>query len=340
MSKKGKLLYIGNKLSKVQGALTYMEVLGGLLQEEGYGVTYASAKKNKALRFLDMVLTVLKNAFKIDYILIDTYSTQNFYYAISVGKLARLIRVPYIPILHGGNLPSRLRKSTLLSKNFFGGAYLNIAPSLYLKEAFEKEGYNNLRYIPNTIELKNYEFKLRETLELKLLWVRSFNKIYNPTLAINIVSSLISEGYSVSLCMIGPEKDGSLEECKKIARTQNLPVTFTGGLPKEEWIKKSEEFNIFINTTNFDNTPVSVIEAMALGLPVISTNVGGLPYVINNNEDGVLVPPNNTEAFVTEILKLIEQPTIAQSLSKKAREKVENFDWEVVKHQWLQLLNQ
>lgn len=340
MSKRKKLLYVGNKLSKFGITVTSIETLGALLKREGFEIIFTSSKKNKILRLLDMISMVLRNAFKVNYILIDTYSTQNFYYAIVVGNLARLLKVKYIPILRGGDLPTRLKNSPAQSRKLFFGAFKNVAPSLYLEKAFIEEGYKNLIHIPNTIELKNYEFKLRETLEVKLLWVRSFNKIYNPTLAIDIVSSLISEGYSASLCMIGPEKDGSLEECKKIAITQNLPVTFTGGLNKEEWIKKSEEFDIFINTTNFDNTPVSVIEAMALGLPVISTNVGGLPYLIENSVDGILVPPNNSKAFMKEIVKLIEQPEKTQNLTKKARKKVELFDWEAVKHQWLQLLNQ
>ncbi|MDT0556057.1 glycosyltransferase family 4 protein [Patiriisocius hiemis] len=340
MSKKRKLLYIGNKLSKAGNTITSIETLGALLQQEGFEIMFSSSKKNKALRLIDMLFAVIKNALKVDYILIDTYSTQNFYYAVAVGNLARLFKIKYIPILRGGDLPSRLKNSPSQSKKFFGSAYLNIAPSLYLKEVFEKEGYNNLRHIPNTIEIKNYEFKLREKPEFNLLWVRSFNKIYNPKLAIDVVSSLISEGYNATLCMIGPDKDGSLEECKRIAITQNLPITFTGGLPKEKWIKKSEEFDIFINTTNFDNTPISAIEAMALGLPVISTNVGGLPYLLETNKDGILVPPNNSKAFVKEIIKLIEQPGNAQKLSKKARKKVECFDWKIVKHQWLQLLNQ
>ena len=73
---------------------------------------------------------------------------------------------------------------------------------------------------------------------------------------------------------------------------------------------------------------------MALGLPVISTNVGGLPYLIDAEEDGLLVPKNDSDAFVNAIDRLIAQPEFAQQLSIAARKKVEQFDWEVVKQKW------
>ena len=78
------------------------------------------------------------------------------------------------------------------------------------------------------------------------------------------------------------QKDGSMEACKEYAAEEKLPVKFTGKLEKNEWIKISADAGIFINTSNIDNTPVSLMEAMALGLPVVSTNVGGIPYLIED----------------------------------------------------------
>jgi len=80
------------------------------------------------------------------------------------------------------------------------------------------------------------------------------------------------------------------------------------------------------------------MEAMAVGLPVISTNVGGLPFLIENGKDGILVPPNNAEAFVNAIEDLSNNPSKASMISKNAREKMEQFDWEQIKHKWLKLL--
>ena len=95
---------------------------------------------------------------------------------------------------------------------------------------------------------------------------------------------------------------------------------------------------MFINTTNFDNMPVSVIEAMALGLPVISTNVGGIPYLIDNEKDGFLVNKNDAMAFVEAIKKVVNNVEFTQKITSNARNKAEDFNWSNVKNLWVSML--
>jgi len=299
----------------------------------------ASSFKNKVGRLLHMLWCVLINARSADVVLIDTYSTQNFYFATTVAQLCRLLRIQYIPILRGGNLPERIKNSRGASKRLFGSAFVNVAPSAYLMEAFRDEGYGNLKYIPNTIQVEKYPFLLRKEVKPTLLWVRSIASLYNPMLALEVVHELIKKGYAASLTMVGPSKDVSYEQCKAYATQHNLPVTFTGMLSKPEWARISKEHDVFMNTTNFDNTPVSVIEAMALGLPVVSTNVGGLPFLITHEEDGLLVVPKNVNVFVEAIESLVKHPEKAQKISQNGRERVEAFDWNTVKEHWIRLLN-
>jgi glycosyltransferase involved in cell wall biosynthesis len=332
------LLYIGNKLSKTGKTETTIQTLSDALRSEGYMVYAVSNKKNKLWRLLDMLLAILKCSKKVDCVLIDTYSTSNFYYAYSCSQFCRLLKLKYIPILHGGNLPNRLQNNPKLSKALFKNAYKNIAPSLYTQSNFEKHGVTNIVCIPNSIKLKNYPFKQRTYETVKLLWVRSFSEIYNPLLAIKILKSLLDEGLQASLCMVGPDNDGYLMKAKKYAKKLNIEVTFTGKLSKQAWIALSEDYNFFINTTNFDNMPVSVIEAMALGLPVISTNVGGMPYLIETNEDGILVNPNDVAAFVETIKRLQTNTDFTTNMALKARQKVKDFDWELVKKRWIRIL--
>src|SRR5690606_18093279 len=146
------LLYIGNKLSKHGYTPTSIETLGVFFQNEGYSMYYASEKKNQLLRFLDMGWSVVKHRNKVDYVVIDTYSTFSFWYAFMVSQLCRLFKIKYIPILRGGNLPHKLIQSPKLCKMIFNHSYKNVAPSGYLMDAFRKQNYPNLVYIPNTIE--------------------------------------------------------------------------------------------------------------------------------------------------------------------------------------------
>lgn len=333
------LLYIGNKLSKKGKTETTIETMGRLLKAEGYVVNITSLKNNKVLRLLDMLFSIVKYRNTVDYVLIDTYSTSNFYYAYLCSQLCRSFKLKYIPILHGGDLPRRLKQSRKKCKQIFDNAHKNISPSLYSFSEFEKAGFKNLEYIPNNIPIKDYKFQRKQIESVKLLWVRSFSDFYNPQLAVKLLKCLKDEGVQASLCMVGPDNDGSLVKTKAFAKALNLEVEFTGLLSKKEWHRKAEAFNIFINTTNIDNTPVSVIEAMALGLPVISTNVGGMPFLIEDGVDGILVEPNNDEVFKAAVLNLIENKEKTLQMTEKARSKVEHFDWELVKKKWKALLS-
>ena len=168
--------------------------------------------------------------------------------------------------------------------------------------------------------------------------MRSFSKIYNPLLAIKVVKALKDINMDAELCMVGPDSDGSMQEAIDYAKAQKVEVTFTGKLSKQEWIEISKDYNIFINTTHFDNMPVSVIEAMALGLPVISTNVGGMPFLIKDSLTGVLVEPDSVKAFIKAIKRIINSPKESNIIALNARKTAEQLDWNVVKNQWYKVL--
>ncbi|MBP1841330.1 glycosyltransferase family 4 protein [Formosa algae] len=335
---KKNVLYLGNNLSSSKTNVSYMKGLSTALKGEGYSVLCKSAIQQKLGRVLDMVKAVLQHGSGMHTALIDTYSTQNFYYAVIVSQCCRLMRLPYIPILHGGNLPHRLEHNPRLCRLLFRPAKVLVSPSLYLKTAFTAHGFSHVVYIPNSLQLQQYPFTIRPVGPIRLLWVRSFSTIYNPCLAVDILKSLLDQGYEADLCMVGPDTDGSLVVVRSYAEQLGVAVTFTGKLSKPEWTSLAADYNVFINTTNFDNMPVSVIEAMALGLPIVSTNVGGMPFLIADGVDGVLVPPNDCQAFVDAILDVKSNPEKTQQLVLKAREKVEGFDWEVVKAQWREVL--
>lgn len=333
-----KLLYIGNKLKNNRTNLSSIHILGNLLEGEGYQIIYASNKTNKIFRLIDMMYTCIISRNKVYYAIIDTYSTQNFYFAFIISQMCRVFNIPYIPNLNGGNLPRRFDSSPKMCNLIFKNAYCNVAPSKYLKESFEIHGYSNLKYIPNTIEIANYPFFKRDYSKPKLLWVRSFSRIYNPLMAVKVLKALKNKGMDAILCMVGPDSDGSMQDVKVLAKKLGVEVRFTGKLSKQEWILLSENYNFFINTTTIDNTPVSVIEAMALGLPIVSTNVGGMPYLIKNDVHGILVKNDDVNHMVKAIVMVLDHPEKRDEMILNARRLAESFDWGVVKLAWREVL--
>jgi glycosyltransferase involved in cell wall biosynthesis len=331
------LLYIGNKLSKHGVTPTTIEILGPLLEKEGLTVWYSSSKRNQALRLLAMLWSVFRYK-QADVVLIDTYSTANFWYVFGTSQLCRLLRLKYIPILHGGNLAYRLQQYPKICKMIFGHSFQNVSPSLFLKEQFNAKGFENVIHIPNAIELQNYPFLERKKAVPNLLWVRSFAKIYNPAMAIAVFAVIKAKYPEATLCMVGPDKDGSLSNAKQKAKELKLDVHFAGKLSKKDWITLSENYDFFINTTHFDNMPVSVIEAMSLGLAVVSTDVGGIPFMLEDKKEALLVPDNDVEKMAGAIINLLETPILYSQMTFCARQKAEHFEWQAVKGKWMTIL--
>ena len=329
------ILYIGNKLSAHGKTPTGVETLGLKLGEFNYRVITTSSKKNKWFRLIDMLFSIIRNRSSVNVVLIDTYSTQNFYYAFLCGLMCRLLGLPYYPILHGGNLFHRVEKSPWMSRLLFKNAKRNVAPSRYMYDFFVKKGFQNTVCIPNYIDLANYPFKERSTVAAKLLWVRSFKEIYHPMMAIAVAHLLKTKGYKVSLCMVGPAiEDDTYQKCVALAQALKVNVRFTGRLSKPEWTALSQEYDVFINTTHVDNFPVSVLEAMALGMPVVSTNVGGIPFFIEHGENGLLCPDSDAATMAQQMIRLIANPILTAKISRAGRLTAEEYAWEQVKYKW------
>lgn len=334
------ILYIGNKLSHHGYSSGVIETLGIELENVGYKVYYAGTKKNRALRLLEMLWKTASIGRKVEYVIIDTYSTGAFWFAYMTGRLSRLIGKKYIPILHGGNLPARIAKSKHACDQLFLHSYANVAVSGYLQHIFQTHNYPVI-LIPNSVDLGKYPFKLRNNPKPKLLWVRAFSKIYNPGMAADVMAELVKDYPEASLCMVGPDNDGSLEAFKRYAGKLGVinNILITGKLDRYEWIKHSVEYDFFINTTNVDNTPVSVIEAMALGMIIVSTSPGGIPFLLKEAVDSKLVEPGDSGAMASAIKHFINHPLNASGMSEAARRKAESFSSGKTISLWKDLLS-
>jgi glycosyltransferase involved in cell wall biosynthesis len=333
-----KIIYIDNFLSKHGSPPTIGELITDSLQKEGYNIIRSSNVKNKVFRLIDMLFTIgIKR--KKSVVLIATYSTSAFYFAYASCILCRILQNQYIPCLHGGNLPERIKRNPNLCEQMFKHSFTNIVVSEYLQKCMVDKGWS-FTLIQNPIEVKNYDYRERYNTKPNLLWVRSFHRLYNPQMAIIILRQLKEKFPSAKLTMVGPDRDGSLHDCIELSKKWALEesIHFLGLLSKEEWIKLAETHDYFINTTNFDNLPVSVIEAMALGMVVVSTNVGGMKYLIKDNLNGVLLEANKPRKFVDSIEHLLIHKEDSEKLSKNARTTAENYDWQNIKNKWDYLL--
>lgn len=299
-----------------------------------------SDKRTQLSRLIDMIRALLRHRRHCSLVIIDTFSTRAFWYCYVISLMCRIFKIPYLPVVHGGLFENRLRNSPSISRQVFSNSATNISPSLFLKEIFERNGYE-IVYIPNFIDLNQYAYRKRTVLKPNLLWVRAFHKIYNPLMAIRVIKQLTEYFPEALLTMVGTDKDGSLAETQQLAKELGIEsnVRFTGYLKKTDWIALSTQSDFFINTTTADNMPVSVMEAMALGLPIVSTNVGGIPYLLNDGINSYLVDNNDDQRMANCIRSLIAESKAGMHIASEARKQSEKLSWDKVGHQWISLID-
>jgi len=141
--------------------------------------------------------------------------------------------------------------------------------------------------------------------------------------------------------MFGPDNgDGSLDQVQSEVRRLNLEgrVSLLGAVPKIDVPKALNSGDIFLNTTNYESFGVSVMEAAACGLCIVSTNVGELPLLWKDDHDALLVQPDDSAAMATAVRRILTEPGLAERLSRNARVKAEQYDWSVILPQWERLL--
>jgi glycosyltransferase involved in cell wall biosynthesis len=335
-----RVLIVGNFLSGANGSRGVCEDLSERLTIAGWQVIAVSYKPGRFARLIDMVRTTWHERHRYSVAQVDVFSGPAFFWAEAVAFVLRKAHKPFVLTLRGGNLPVFARHQPSRMGHLLQSADIVTTPSRYLFEQMSIY-QNNLHLLPNPLNLPAYEFRLRSKPQPNLVWLRAFHQIYNPSLAPQILAQLASEFPEIQLIMIGPDKgDGSLQKTQRIAATLGVGerIQYPGQIAKKDvptWLNKGD---IFLNTTNIDNTPVSVMEAMASGLCVVSTNVGGIPYLLAHEQDALLIRPDNVEQGVAAIHRLLTDSNLATNLSQNARDKMQLFDWPIILAQWEKLL--
>ena len=119
------------------------------------------------------------------------------------------------------------------------------------------------------------------------------------------------------------------------AELQLRNVTFAGRVAPAEIARYYAAADIYVQTPSIDNMPGSVVEAFASGLPVVATNVGGVPAILTDGVHGLLAPDNDAEGIAARVMHLLEHQEEARRLAAAARETCEAYRWPVVREGWL-----
>lgn len=210
-----------------------------------------------------------------------------------------------------------------------------VSPSGYLVDVFKKFGVRG-RSIYNIIDTGKFNFRERNDLRPIFLSNRTLAPLYNVECifrAFQIISQRFPEARLV-VANDGPER----ENLERTARELNLRnVEFIGLVPQDRIAALYDSVDVYLNSPNYDCMPGSLIECFASGLPIVSTNAGGIPYIVNDGETGLLVEVGDYQALAAKAIYLLENPLAAQMISENAHRECAKYSWEVIRPQWLAL---
>jgi len=334
MKKMARILFIGNFLSNKKGSVNPSERMVSLLGE--HQIISASYYNNKILRVFDIIQNILSR--KYDFAHIDVFSGQAFRIAEISSFFLKLFNKPYLLTLHGGYLDGFYEKNPRRIQKLFSNATKITSPSLYLIDSFKKYP---VEHIPNFIDLDKFTYSKRKNNSKKLLWVRAFSKIYNPEIPVGIMRILNRKYPELTLTMVGPDK-GEKKRIMKLIKKYGLQnkICLKGQISNEKLSQMYHSHDIYLNTTSYESFGLSVLEAAACGIPIISTKVGELPFLWEEDKEVILVDKVDSKEFAVAIEELIKNENKIKVLRKNARKKAERYDWKKIKPKWISLFEE
>jgi glycosyltransferase involved in cell wall biosynthesis len=117
--------------------------------------------------------------------------------------------------------------------------------------------------------------------------------------------------------------------------------SFIGHVDREALLKHYQNASIFILPSYYEGMPNSILEAMACGLPIIATNVGGIPDVVVHGKNGLLIPPGDSNAIAAAIIRLKTDSQLRERMGTLNRKCVEKFySWDRISEKFIELYQQ
>jgi glycosyltransferase involved in cell wall biosynthesis len=266
---------------------------------------------------------------------VAVYSGTSFAIARFASYLGRKLGHKQVVLfLHGGNLPAYAQQHRSAVVRAYDRADVILAPSSYLADAFRPWGYD-IAVVPNLLPFDPPAGQARTEARPALMWMRTFAEEYDPLAAVEAFRIVAEAHPAATLTMAGTDH-GLLAATR--ARVDELGladrVAFPGYLDAAGKADAFARHDLFLNTNRVDNTPVSVLEAAAAGLVPVAMRVGGIPALLTDGTDSVLVAPGDAEAMAAAVGDLLADPARFATLSAGARDLAQRSTWPSVERAW------
>jgi glycosyltransferase involved in cell wall biosynthesis len=245
--------------------------------------------------------------------------------------VARLLGRPALLNYHSGEAPDHLRRSRL-ARWILARAGVIVVPSRFLVEVFGSFGLP-AEAIANVVDRRRFRFRVRDPIRPRLLSTRNLEDNYNVACTVRAFARVRARHPEATLTVVGA---GSHEgRLRTLAASLELGgIRFVGRVAPADMARYYDEADVYVQTPAVDNMPLSVLEAFASGLPVVSTAAGGVRTMVTHDVNGLLAPPDDDAAIAACVERLLREPGLAARLAEAGYRETEPLAWEAVRERW------
>jgi phenylacetate-CoA ligase len=248
---------------------------------------------------------------------------------------ARILRKRVVLNYHSGEADDHLARWGVLVHPWLRLVDQIVVPSEYLRGVFARRGYR-ARVIRNVVDTTRFRYRERVPLRPCLLSTRNLEPYYRVDVTLEAFALLRAQYPEATLTIVGfGSEEGRLRRLAASLGTEG--IRFAGQVEPSEVPGLYENCDIFVNSSVVDNQPVSILEAFAVGLPVVSTGTGDIAAMVHDGETGLIVPQEDPAAMAKAIGGLLEDPDRALAMARAAREEIEQYTWPCVQEDWARL---
>ena len=213
-----------------------------------------------------------------------------------------------------------------------------IVPSSYLREVFSRFDYP-VQVISNLIDVSRFNYRERTIMGPRFLSIRNLEPHYGVDVILHAFAR-IQLRYPRATLLIGG--DGTQRRpLERLAGELGLHgVRFIGSFAPADAPDIYDDADMLLNASMVDNQPVSLLEAFASGLPVVSTSTGDIGNMLQAGRAGTIVAASDPEAMAVAAMMLLDNPARARLLARSARASLDRFTWPSVRNSWISLYEQ
>lgn len=323
-----RILFISNYQKGVGGISAQVDLLQHYMQQDGYVAEIFSTKGNPFVRIIAF-FRLLRIASQYDVLHVHGCSDWGLLpvvYGVLAGKLChKRVVITY----HGGEAEAYFKRHGAFAKRWLCRADKVIVLSGFLKKVFDQYEIQ-CEVIPNIVTLRPELYVQRETIQPKFVSIRHLRELYNIPCILRAFERVQKEIPEASLDILGQgDQRSMLEEYVRAHGLQH--VQFVGQVPNTEIYDYLNKNDILLSAPRIDNMPVSLLEAMNAGLVVISSRVGGVSYMIREDQTGLMFESDNDEELAEKMLWAVRHPEECIAMTKTAHEDVKKYSWENIK---------